>query len=933
MKILLLMLAGALAGGLVSEARGMGAVLMGALFGLAIALLSQRLQVQEKRLADQDAKLRYLYEQWSALQANSGQSHQAAFTAEPSTAPSVEAVPQQSPDTADFESLEPVMFGKSAATSPAAPDLIVAPHRETGPQPEFQAPRGLPPEHEDALGVPPLKTPGRLQAWLFGGNTVVRLGVVVLFFGLAFLLQYAYQHAVVPPELRLTGAALFGLCLLGLGWKLRLARPGYALSLQGAAVGALYLTIFAALRLYHLLPASAAFVLLVLIAALSALLALLQNSMAFAMLGAGGGFLAPILASTGSGSHVQLFSYYLLLDLGILAIAWKRAWRPLNLLGFVATFGIGAAWGLRFYRPEFFASTEPFLFAFLLIFSALPMLFARQPRAGGANYVDGTLVFGTPIAAFAMQAGLVRDMQYGLAWTAVALGAAYLTAASIMLRRGQAAIRLTAEAHFALGLCFTALVFPLAFDARVSSAAWALEGCGMLWLGLRQSRMLPRLAGYALQLLSGLAYLSTFADTGWHTESALPVLNAEFLGGALIALAGLFSSWLEERYTAGQAARKLGAESFLFAWGWLWWVGNGLRECALHAGLQDFAAGLIFLSLSWLGLSLLARRSTWQVAEVICPWLIAVLGLAGTLQLTLGQAAHPAEHSGWLAWPLALGAALVLLHRHEHQHAERAALFHAGLLWLGTALVAREFGWQVGRVVPESSAWAAAAWASIPAAVLAGLSLRGRRIAWPVAAHEAAYLDLGCLPIAVFLPAWAIWANINYDGTAAPLPYFPIANPLDLALAAALITPMLWSAERRQAGPAGARAAHHGLLALAGLITLNGVLLRSFHHWLPVAYEAHALFASSAVEAGIAVLWTTLGCLLMFAATRRRARKVWLGGAALLAATVLKLLLIDLQNSGTVARIVAFMGVGIVMLVIGYVAPVPPAQKPEAEAH
>ena len=101
----------------------------------------------------------------------------------------------------------------------------------------------------------------------------------------------------------------------------------------------LYLTIFAAFKLYAMIPALAAFVLMALVCALSTLLALLADKQMLAFVGFAGAFATPILVSTGSGNHVALFSYYLLLNLAIGIVAWLRAWRALNLLGFFATFG------------------------------------------------------------------------------------------------------------------------------------------------------------------------------------------------------------------------------------------------------------------------------------------------------------------------------------------------------------------------------------------------------------------------------------------------------------------------------------------------------------------------------------------------------------------------------------------------------------------
>jgi len=85
-----------------------------------------------------------------------------------------------------------------------------------------------------------------LPGWITGGNTVVRVGVIVLFFGVAFLLKYAAEHTNVPIEFRLAGVALGAIALLVTGIWLRRRREAYGLSLEGGAIGILYLVVFAA---------------------------------------------------------------------------------------------------------------------------------------------------------------------------------------------------------------------------------------------------------------------------------------------------------------------------------------------------------------------------------------------------------------------------------------------------------------------------------------------------------------------------------------------------------------------------------------------------------------------------------------------------------------------------------------------------------------
>src|SRR5207237_945197 len=282
------------------------------------------------------------------------------------------------------------------------------------------------------------RTPGKpsaVWAWLAGGNTLARVGIIVLFVGVGFLLKYAAEHVTVPVELRIAGVALGGVVLLVLGWRLRERRTAYAMTLQGGGVGVLYLTVFSALKLYALLPAGAAFPLLFVIAALSSWLAVRQDAIALAAVGVIGGFLAPILTSSESGNHIVLFSYYAMLNAGIFFIAWFKAWRLLNLLGFVCTFIIGTLWGVTRYRPADLSTTEPFLILFFLFYVGIAVLYALRRSVEVKHYVDGTIVFGAPLVAAGLQQALVRQYEFGMAASAIAMSALYLVLARILWAR------------------------------------------------------------------------------------------------------------------------------------------------------------------------------------------------------------------------------------------------------------------------------------------------------------------------------------------------------------------------------------------------------------------------------------------------------------------------------------------------------------------
>ncbi|MCW5634880.1 MAG: DUF2339 domain-containing protein, partial [Rubrivivax sp.] len=520
------------------------------------------------------------------------------------------------------------------------------------------------------LPSPAAPRPDRLaaiKAWLFGGNTIVKLGAAILFVGLAFLARFASEHVRLPIEWRLAGIGAAAIALLAFGWRLRLARAGYAQVLQGAAVAVLFLTLFVAFRTYHLLPALPVFVLMVVVAALAAALAVLQDARSLAVIGALGGFATPLLVSTGSGNHVALFSYYLVLDLGIAAVAWFKTWRALNLVGFVATFGVGSLWGVLQYRSEHYASSQAFLVAFFLLFTAVLLLPARRLAAEGgeaasarptkeAQWVNGSLLFGLPTLTFALQLGMVRHWPFGSAVSALVLGAFYVALAAAMRRRDH--LRVVFESSLAIAVVFLTLVIPFGLDARSTAGAWALEGAGLVWLGFRQSRRLARGFGYLLLMLAAPTLLHAMDRHGAPTT----VLNAYLFNGALVVAGSLLAAHAVRRgVAAGRGMHGEGiAEPLLVGWATLWALATaGLQIDQFVAAPYEPAAWLTAGSALALGFMALSLRLAWPMASwpaVLHAPLLAVAALAWLIDLR-----QPLAAGGAWAWPAAFAAHLAVL--------------------------------------------------------------------------------------------------------------------------------------------------------------------------------------------------------------------------------------------------------------------------------
>jgi len=798
------------------------------------------------------------------------------------------------------------------------PEVIEIPLPE--PQPELQPE----PVKEPVFSTP---EPGGPSLWerLVGGNLVAKVGILVLFIGVAFLLKYFYERIHIPIEMRLTALAIGAFVVLVIGWRLRESRPGYALILQGGAIGVLYLVIFGAFRLFHVLPGELAFVLLVGVAAASAALAIAQDSLTLAVVAVTGGFLAPVLASTGRGDHVMLFSYYAVLNAGIFAIAWAKAWRVLNILGFAFTFGIGTLWGANNYRPELLSSTEPFLILFFAMYIAIPILFARKRVVELKDYVDGTLVFGTPVIAFGLQAAAVRHIEYAAAYSAFFLAVVYLALAAALFRRAGQGLRLLVESYIALSLAFATLAIPLAFEGRLTSAAWALEGAAVVWIGVRQARMLPRVFGYLLQLAAGVAFLTDVAK-GYGTT---PVLNSFAIGCLFLAAAAFFCAAYVERNRDKLRSEETIFGYILVGWGALWWYGGGLHEIYRFAPFEYRSHSmLMFVTASSVAFSLLCTRLRWLSAGWL--WLLLYPALVLQAGHDIVGSVHPFADLGAPAWIAAFAAHLWLLSRNDSQHPGLIQALHAAGVWLLALVGAREVGWLIDTAVEGRRVWPAISWAIVPAAILFALVSRPIQDRFPVSSHKKTYVVGGGAPLAVFLALWVVYANVTSNGDPYPLPYAPLLNPLDIAIAAVFLVLARWLAALPEHGLEdwwkAARTPVFLLFGAAAFLWVNAVLLRTLHHWAGLPFALQPMLSSALVQSAFSILWTLLALGAMMVATRRHLRALWIAGAALMGVVVVKLFLVDLSGVGTVERIVSFIGVGLLMLLVGYLSPVPPRE-------
>src|SRR5262249_4573628 len=238
--------------------------------------------------------------------------------------------------------------------------------------------------------VKPTKPPINWEQFM-GAKLFAWIGGFALFLGIAFFVKYSFEHNLIPAELRIAIGFIVGAGLVVGGLLLKRKENAVtAPTLCATGVLVLYAVTFACRAYYHfgffgLIPT---FLLMMLITAVAFLLSVRLNAIIVAVLGIAGGFLTPVLLSTGEDNPLGLFGYVALLDLGLLAIAQRQRWNVLPTLGAIGTALMQFAWVAAFFVPErYFVANK--VLVFMAVFAGFQALFLTAAtwakRTGKAN--------------------------------------------------------------------------------------------------------------------------------------------------------------------------------------------------------------------------------------------------------------------------------------------------------------------------------------------------------------------------------------------------------------------------------------------------------------------------------------------------------------------------------------------------------------------
>jgi uncharacterized membrane protein len=465
---------------------------------------------------------------------------------------------------------------------------------------------------------------------LLGTRGIVWLGMSMVLVGSAFFLRYFY-NVWLGPEGRLCLGVCLGCIVLGIGEYFR--RKRWAVLHQtftGGGLAIFYVCVFFAFGVYHLIGASVAMGFGVAVTLFGVTLAVLADGMSIAILAVLGGFLSPVLFSTGGNHPYALFTYVIVLDLVAFGAASFRRWRPLDLLCYTGTFLLYTAWVGQYYDQSQLTPALLFNSIFYLLFLIIPSLHGLV-RQRQEDYQGLALMAANATASLVYYyVFLYRDYPHALGGIVIGQAAiAFLLFEAYALRLRKDA--LVTQCLLVLTLTLATLAVPLQLRFYGIPIAWAVEAVVFAWLGLRLQQIVGRIAAC---VGLGVATVGLCNYLPLHHAAFIPVFNVPFGSWLVVIAAALAVMMLLRRQK----------EFIVPEEAWL-----PFAPMLLAIGLGGLLVSMeTFYFWAWRGF---AAPLPYQQASLLVLWVLIALLIAVVIEARGWQAWHPLV---WAAFGVAL---------------------------------------------------------------------------------------------------------------------------------------------------------------------------------------------------------------------------------------------------------------------------------------
>ncbi len=750
----------------------------------------------------------------------------------------------------------------------------------------------------------------RQREWeqILGGNWLARIGILALIIGIGFFLKYAFDNNWLGPTARVILGTVAALVMLWLGFHWRKRYPIMTRVLSGGGIAVLYLSIFASFATYNLVSIYIAVFLLFITSILSTVLALRYNSMALAVIGILGAFFAPyILGAFGGrgleegtrGQAIQLLTYLIVVDIGVLLLSAFRNWRWFILLAFACSMITYGAWYTEFQNQVGIGVTEAGITIIFLSFIGATFLYYfirhRSPQA-----FDYFLMVLNAAAYAAISLGLMwEDFRPWMGGFNLLLAVFYGTLAYLAYRRSAGNTRL-AVFSLAIALIFLTVAIPIQFrDHATTTIAWAAEGAALMWLAFREKINFFRYESYIAFILVAIRLL--FFDTWGRGEILTPIFNERFLafvfGIALIWLAA-FLLWRKREELEYQEYLFFIAAANFFT---VWIIGAEAIYYSNQTVTTSHSLSLLILLIP--AVTIILQHLIWRRRPSPFDNVLTVFNAAALAIISVFLWDHLRTWMGMIYFVLAILYGIVAVYslkKRTDYNKLGAVTLVTGIVFL-TAAIAVQFGDHA----PTTIGWA------VEMVALIWLSFF-RKIPLLRACGYVIFIVM-------------VWRLIFFDTTLDLNNYKPVINARFLAfiigIAATYLTFLIIWRRRGETVSGEWRLAAPVLLIAASFLTIWMIsfeVWQSFSNSIRNAEPGARRGLENAQNLSLTGVWAFYAVAGLVVGIWRKWRYLRIGALALLAVPIVKVFAYDVFHLETSYRIGAFVGLGLLLLASAY---------------
>ncbi len=372
-----------------------------------------------------------------------------------------------------------------------------------------------------------------------GENLISKIGIFILVLGISFFVKYAIDQDWINETARVGIGFLSGAILLGFAHRLQKKYIAFSSILVSGAIVVFYFIIAYAFKEYELFNQTTAFILMVLVTIFSVTISILYNRKELGVLSLIGGFLVPVLVSTGSGNYIVLFTYLLILNVGFLVLSIKKKWFIINILTFVFTHLFFISWIVTDPNIKITAPTL-FLFAtlFYLVFYSMNIIRVIKEKEHAMKPIVMSLFLISTFVYFGQGLYLLDFFALLFKGAFTLLLALINLATGWVLLKKEIIDKKTVYLFIGMTLTFLTLVGPIQLEGNYITLFWAAESVLLIWLSQKIKNNDFKIAAFITLFLMLGSLAMDFIQIYKGSDKLNIIFNKGFLTG-IFSVAGL----------------------------------------------------------------------------------------------------------------------------------------------------------------------------------------------------------------------------------------------------------------------------------------------------------------------------------------------------------------------------------------------------------